>query len=121
MKACLIRIAACVIGILAGNVLFDMRLTFAAGCLMTLMLVIMYIVLRPLMQLIVLPFNLFLFGLLTVASDALFVLWASAWTPESSIAYWQAAVIAAVVLGVNWLFRKAFRRNVKDAAFSAVI
>ena len=52
---------------------------------------------RPLLQLLVSPFNLFVFGLLTPLTDALLILWAAAWVKNLSLHYWEAVLTALLI------------------------
>ncbi len=70
----------------------------------------LYLLIRPLIQTLLLPLNLFLLGLLTPLTDALLVLWACAWTPGTELGYWQ-AVGAALLLSLFWLPYAKGKRN----------
>lgn len=96
MNACIARILSCAAGLAAGCLLLDVNVSFGAGLLCLLLLSIFYILLKPLAQVLVLPVNLFLFGLAGLFADALLVWWASAWTPGLSLTYFESLLIAAL-------------------------
>lgn len=66
----------------------------AWGCLL---LTLFYVLLRPVLQALTLPLNLFILGVATPFADALLVWWASAWVPGFSVGYLQAVVIALII------------------------
>lgn len=70
----------------------------AGGALLT----VFYVFLRPVLQGLILPLNLFLAGLLTPLTDALLVLWACAWTGGTELSYWQ-SVCAALLAALFYL------------------
>lgn len=70
----------------------------------------LYLFIRPLLQTVLLPLNLILFGLFTPLTDGLLVLWACAWTPGTNMGYWQ-AVCAALLISLFWLPYTAAKRK----------
>lgn len=61
------------------------------------MLTVLYVLIRPLTQTVALPFNLFLGGLLTPLTDALLIWWTSAWVSGLAVGYWQCVALALVI------------------------
>lgn len=59
---------------------------------------------RPLIQTVCLPLNLLLLDLITPLTDGLLVLWACAWTPGTSLGFWQAVLagLLAALFCLPW-------------------
>lgn len=76
-----------------------------------LVLTALYVAVRPIIQTLLLPLNLFLLGVFTPLTDALLVLWACAWTPGTGLGWWQ-ALAAALAVSVFWLpYTHSWRRE----------
>lgn len=73
-------------------------------------LALLYLLVRPLVQTVILPLNLLLLGVFTPLTDGLLVLWACAWTPGTELGYWQ-AVAAALLCSLFWLPYVGARRR----------
>lgn len=68
----------------------------------SLMLTALYTWIRPLMQTLILPLNLFLAGLLTPLTDALLIVWTSGWVHGLSLGYWE-GVLLSLAIGIAYL------------------
>lgn len=104
----IVRLLGCWAALLVSALLFhSMGLLEAAwgGILLTLF----YTFLRPLLQAVLLPFNLLLAGVLTPLTDAWLVLWAAAWS-GGRLGYWQAVFTAVLIL----LFYLPYSRAKKE-------
>lgn len=93
------RAAACALGMAMLALLFPGQFPIGAALLASLTLTLFYVFLRPIMAAIALPFNLLLFGLATPFTDALFVMWACAWTAPLACTYMQ-GVLASLLIGI---------------------
>lgn len=96
MKLLFIRFMGCTVALVLSALLFQ------GSCPLSVLwgsalLTIFYTLLRPLLQVLISPFNLFVLGLLTPLTDALLVKWAAAWTPGLSFTYWQAVAAALTI------------------------
>lgn len=96
MRAVNARIGGCLISLLAGYWIFAVPVT-GWILLCAAFLSLFYVVIKPLAQLIILPLDMFLFGLGSLALDALLVMWAAAWTPGVALSYPQSLCIAAMI------------------------
>ena len=95
-KPWLVRLLGCWAALLVSALLFGSFGFWGilwGGALLTLL----YGVIRPLLQAVILPLNLFLAVILTPLTDAWLVLWAGAWS-GASLTYWQAVATAALIL-----------------------
>lgn len=97
MRAIVIRFAGCMVALWAACQLFPQAAAEHGILSGSIMLTILYTLLRPLALLLALPFNLHIYGLLTPLVDALFVLWTSAWVGGLSFGYWQSAATALLI------------------------
>lgn len=79
----------------------------------SLMLTVLYTLVRPLMQTLILPLNLFLAGLLTPLTDALLVIWTGAWVPGLSLGYWD-GVLFSMAAGLAYLPYARRKRQRED-------
>lgn len=91
------RFIACGAALLLALPLFPGTGTVSAALWGSMLLTVFYTLVRPLMLTILLPFNLFLIGLLTPLADALLVLWAGAWVNGLAFSYWQGVAVALLV------------------------
>ena len=64
----------------------------------SLMLTVLYTLIRPFIQTLILPLNIFLAGLLTPLTDALLVSWTAAWVHG----YWD-GVLISLAIGAAYL------------------
>lgn len=97
MKAIIVRFTCCALALWLGCLLFPQACSANGILAGSIMLTILYTILRPLLLAIILVFNLHLFGLLTPLADALFLLWTSAWVNGLSLSYWQSVAMALLV------------------------
>lgn len=102
MKVLFARLVGCVGAFALCGVLFPGACTLLGALWGGAFLTLLYALIRPLLQTLLLPLNLILFGIFTPLTDALLVLWACAWTPGTSLGYWQ-AVCAALLVSLFWL------------------
>ncbi len=109
--ALLVRAVGCVLAFLLCGWAFggcSLEGALLGGAVLTLV----YILVRPLLQALLLPLNLLLLGVLTPLTDALLVWWACAWTPGTDMGYWQ-AVCAALLCALLWLPYGAVKQRQK--------
>lgn len=79
----------------------------------SLMLTVLYTLIRPFIQTLILPLNLFLGGLLTPLTDALLVSWTAACVHGLSLGYWD-GVLVSLAIGAAYL-PYARRRRGREA------
>ena len=79
----------------------------------SLMLTVLYTLIRPFIQTLILPVNLFLGGLLTPLTDALLVSWTAACVHGLSLGYWD-GVLVSLAIGAAYL-PYARRRRGREA------
>lgn len=91
------RFIACGAALLLALPLFPGTGTVSAALWGSMLLTVFYTLVRPLLLTLLLPFNLFLVGLLTPLADALLVLWAGAWVNGLAFSYWQGVAVALLV------------------------
>lgn len=101
MKAFLIRLAGCWGALLVCVLLWPSCGGIASVLWGGLLLAVLYALIRPLLQTLLLPLNLLLFGIFTPLTDALLVLWAWNWSGFHGLGYW-AAVGCALLLSLFW-------------------
>ncbi len=101
MKAFLIRLSGCWGALAVFALLFPQAGTLSSVLLGGIVLAVLYALVRPLLQTVLLPFNLLLFGVFTPLTDALLVLWAWSWSGFHGPGYW-AAVGCALLLSLFW-------------------
>lgn len=94
MKLLLFRLAGSAIALLTGCFLFDVMLPPRGFILCVIAMALLYTFLRPLMNVVILPFNMLSFGIVGIFADALLVMWASG----GSFRYLQAVLIAAIAM-----------------------
>lgn len=94
MKLFLFRLAGSAIALFAGCYLFDVVLSPRGFILCFIAMALLYTFLRPLMNIVILPFNMLTFGILGIFADALLVMWATG----GSFGYLQALLIAAIAM-----------------------
>ena len=68
----------------------------------SLMLTVLYTLIRPFIQTLILPLNVFWAGLLTPLTDALLVSWTAAWVHGLSLGYWD-GVLISLAIGAAYL------------------
>lgn len=97
MKAILMRFMVCALGLGIGSLLYPQAI--ATGSILggSIMLALLFIILRPLLQLFILLPNMLFCGLLTPLADALLLLWTSAWIGGIALGYWQAVAISLLM------------------------
>lgn len=90
-----------IVGLLAALLLIDLIFPDVAngtGLIWgALLLAVFYVILRPLLQVLILPLNIVMAGLLTPLSDALLVRWAAAWAPGLTLTFWQSLLAALLI------------------------
>lgn len=68
----------------------------------SLMLTILYVLLRPLLLTLALPLNLLLAGLVTPFADALLIRWTAAWVGGLTLTYPQCVAVALLLSAAYW-------------------
>ena len=101
MKLILNRIFGCTLGLLVGSFLFNFPLTLREIILSVLIMTLFYVFLRPLVNLVILPFNMLSVGIIGLLTDALYVLWAT-----RDFGYLQSLLIAVVIAVCYWPYKK---------------
>jgi len=97
MKFYSVRFLSILLGLAIGAILLNINVTIPSGLWFAFLLTLMYVFIRPLMQVVILVFNVFVFGLLSIVTDALFVIWAAAWTPNLAFSYTQGLLLALLM------------------------
>ncbi len=106
------RLAGCLGAFLLCRLLFPGSLSLRGVLFGGLLLTVLYLLIRPVLQAVLLPLNLLFFGVFTPLADALLVLWACAWAPGAALSYWP-AVCCALLCSLFWLpYGAAKRRSV---------
>ena len=93
MRLLVYRLIGCAAGLLAGRILFNTELSSREIILSVILMALFYTFLRPLINIVILPFNLILLGVPGLLVDALFVYWAAG----RGFGYLQALFIAVIV------------------------
>jgi len=93
MKLLFNRLIGCTLGLLAGCFLFNTDMEIRQIIICVVLMTIFFTYLRPLINLIILPFNIFLLGILGLFADALLVYWAAG----RNFGYLQALFIAVII------------------------
>jgi uncharacterized membrane protein YvlD (DUF360 family) len=96
MSAIALRLVGCLAALSLSNLLFPGAAGLGGVLLGTLMLTLLYILIRPLLLTLALPFNLLLCGLATPLADALLIRWTAAWV-GLILSYWQCVTIALII------------------------
>ena len=102
MKIVLIRLAGCLAALSLSNLFFPNTAALSGVIFGALLLTLFYILIRPLLLTLALPFNLLLFGLVTPLADALLLRWAAAWIRGLSLTYWQCVTLALIISLAYW-------------------
>lgn len=110
MRAAFNRFVGSAAALTVTSLLFTGRFSLWAILFGSVMLTLLYILIRPLMQVIIAPFNLFLFGVLTPLADALLVLWTSAWISGLSLRYWH-CIVAALIISLVFCQYTAWKKE----------
>ncbi|MCL1816323.1 MAG: phage holin family protein [Clostridiales bacterium] len=92
-----IRFLGCLTALSLSALLFPGSSSLFGALMGSLMLTLLYIIIRPLLLTLALPFNLLLFGLVTPLADGLLVRWTAAWINGLTLNYWQGVVLALVI------------------------
>ena len=108
--AFLFRLLSILVGLLLCGLVFPGSIALGALVWGTLMLLGLYLLLRPVMQAISTPFNLFLFGLVTPITDALFILWTQAWVLGMSLNYGE-CIVAAIIISVCYFPYSLYKQH----------
>lgn len=106
-----IRFLTCFGGLAVTGLLFPGSCTLWGLLFGTLLCGVLYVLIRPLVQAVILPFNLVLAGVLTPLTDALLVQWASAWVWGLRLSYWQSLFAAVVMLLLMLPYSAAKKRR----------
>lgn len=93
MRVLIFRLVGCAVGLWMGCLLFGMSYEIRGMLIGIVLLTLLYTFLRPVISILIMPLNMFLFGALSLLIDALLVLWVS----DMAFAYWQALFVAAVI------------------------
>lgn len=118
MTAVFARFAGCLFALSVAGLVFPGACTMGGVFWGSVLLTVFYVLLRPLMQVLILPFNLFTFGLLTPITDALFCLWASAWVGGLSLGYLQSVAAALLISLANIPYSAWKKRKLRRIGFS---
>ena len=110
MPAIASRFLGCLAVLAITNFIFPNSVTPIGMLLGTIMLLLLYTFLRPLMLVLALPFNLLLLGLVTPFADALLVRWTAAWVCGLTLTYWQALLVAILLSIAYWPY-SLWRQN----------
>ena len=105
----LCRWLGCFVSLLAAGYVFLGELNLWPAFWGGLLLTVFYLLLRPIMQTLILPFNLFLLGLLTPVTDALFVLWAAS-SFGIGLHYWH-SLLTALLISLCYLPVSIYKRR----------
>jgi uncharacterized membrane protein YvlD (DUF360 family) len=97
MNAIVWRLPGCLAALSLSNLIFPGSVNLFGLLMGTLLLTIFYVLLRPLLLTLALPFNLLLFGLVTPLADALLIRWAAAWVSGLTLTYWQCVAVALLI------------------------
>lgn len=93
MKLLLNRLIGCSLGLLAGCFIFKVAMSTREIILCVALMTLFYTFLRPLINLIILPFNMLLLGAVGLFADAMLVNWAVG----HNFGYFQALFIAVII------------------------
>ena len=97
MNALSMRLLGCLAAFSLSALLFPGSANIPGALLGTLMLTALYVLIRPLLLTLALPFNLLLFGLVTPLADALLIRWTAAWVGGLTLGYWQCVALALII------------------------
>ena len=97
MKALLIRLLGCLAALGLASLLFPGAASLSGIILGALLLTVFYVLMRPLLLTLALPFNLLLLGLVTPLADALLIRWATAWVSGFTLTYWQCLPLTLII------------------------
>ena len=97
MSSIAMRLLGCLAALSFSALLFPGAATIPGVLLGTLMLTLLYLLIRPLLLTLALPFNLLLFGLVTPLADALLIRWTAAWVGGLTLGYWQCVALALII------------------------
>jgi len=97
MSAISIRLLGCLAALSLSSLIFPGAANLSGVLLGTLMLTLLYMLIRPLLLTLALPFNLLLLGLVTPLADALLIRWTAAWISGLTLSYWQCVALALLI------------------------
>ena len=116
MNAAVWRLFSCVAAVAVTGLIFPYTVNVMALLWATLMLFLLYTLLRPLLLLLALPLNMLLFGLLTPLGDALLLRWTVAWVHGLNWHYWQCLVAAIIISILYWPYSLWKKRRLQYAS-----
>ena len=97
MSMIAMRWLGCVAALAISSLLFPDAVTLPGVLVGASMLTALYVLLRPVLLIPALPFNLLLFGLVTPFIDALLIRWTAAWVSGLALTYWQCVATALLI------------------------
>lgn len=99
MRTLTLRFIGCLAALMITGLLFWGSVSLWGALLAALWMTFLYVFVRPLLQTILLPFNVLLLGVCTPLCDAWLVWWAGAWSFGGvSMGYGQALLVAILAL-----------------------
>ena len=110
--AFLIRVVGAAAALMVAGLIFPGSVSVAGALWGTVMLTVLYVLLRPLLLAVLLPLNLVGLGLATPFGDGLLVLWTSAWVGGIHISYLQAVAVALMISLANLPYSNAKEQRV---------
>jgi uncharacterized membrane protein YvlD (DUF360 family) len=97
MNAIAIRLLGCLAALSLSALLFPGSADLSGVLVGALLLTLLYVLIRPLLLTLALPFNLLLLGLVTPLADALLIRWTAAWVGGLTLTYWQCVAVALLI------------------------
>ena len=114
MSAIGIRWLGCMCALALSSLLFSGAVVWPGVLLGSFMLTILYILLRPILLIPALPFNLLLAGLVTPFIDALLIRWTAAWVGGLTLNYWQCVATALLISAAYLPYSQMKQRQLRD-------
>ena len=97
MNAIVLRFIGCLSALSLSALLFPGAADISGVLLGALLLTLLYVLIRPLLLTLALPFNLLLLSLATPLADALLIRWTAAWVGGLTLSYWQSVALALII------------------------
>jgi len=114
MNVIIIRWLGCLSALALSPLLFPGVATLPGILIGSLMLTILYVIVRPLLLIPALPFNLLLSGLVTPLADALLIRWTAAWVGGLTLTYWQCVATALLISAAYLPYSQAKQRRLRN-------
>lgn len=111
MNAMTVRLVGCFAAFAVTGLVFPGSITLWGALFAALWLTLIFALIRPLLQAVLLPLNFVLVGVLTPLSDALLVWWAGAWAFGGVTLGYGQALFAAVLTLLFYLPYSRWKRN----------